>query len=91
MAYSMVSKEYWKNTILPAVKVENDIAHDVLLKMTEQYDRFGVNGTRALRVASFVPNLKLRFSFRFDSTLIVENEWQRIDKALEDKGVYRNK
>lgn len=91
MPYTLVSEYWWKNSVLEEVKKENEVAHHVLLSMTEDYDKFGINGTRAIRVATFVPSYKLRHSFRFDSTRILEEEWKRIDSALEEKGIYGNK
>lgn len=91
MPYTLVSEYWWKNSVLPAVEVENKDAHKVLLDLTSEYERFGINETRNLRVTSFVPSYKLRLSFRFGNTSIGEQEWKRIDMALEERGIYGNK
>lgn len=88
MPYKLVDEDWWKGKVLPAVKEENEEAFKILEQLTSEYDRFGINQTRALRVASFVPSRMLSWSLNFEATPIGKEEWKRIDSALHDKGIY---
>lgn len=91
MPYTLVSEKWWKESVLPAVKDESEDAYIVLQRLTSEYERFGINGTRAIRVCTFVPSVTLSCSFNFESTSISRAEWGRIDMALEKRGIYGDK
>ncbi|WP_378347280.1 hypothetical protein [Acinetobacter baumannii] len=90
MPYTLVDEDWWKGKVLPAVKEENEEAFKVLNQLTSDYERFGINGTRAIRVCTFVPSVRLSCSFNFESTSISRVEWGRIDMALDRRGIYDN-
>lgn len=90
MPYTLVNEDWWKGKVLPAVKEENEEAFKILEQLTSEYERFGINGTRAVRVCTFVPSVTLSCSFNFESTSLSRAEWGRIDMALDRRGIYDN-
>lgn len=88
---------FWEEVLIPEVTKINEQAGAKLATMLLQWQEFGLNGTRQLRVSSFALHKRLIDSFVFgampftgwdDSGKSLLEIWYDIENKLDTNGVY---